>query len=175
MATTRRSKKVNSPLSTKFHHFNCLVLYSILVCWRSDTDGWFQGRNQKKISGGGKVTFGNYYDVTDLQLTMMRFFAVISLPTVVEQPFHSVGAGPSLTGSQWCPASQFEICAPPFHVWLAGCCIHPILCLKMWPPLWLLAPPAAKSWRWACGGAMGVRSRGQNWHFLPLLIGIRIK
>jgi len=37
---------------------------------------------------------------------------------------------------QWYPA-------PPFHVWLPCCCIHPALYLKM---LWFLAPPA-KSWR----------------------------
>jgi len=33
-----------------------------------------QGRNQRKISGGAKVTFGNDYDVIDVQSTMMRPF-----------------------------------------------------------------------------------------------------
>jgi len=27
-------------------------------------------------------------------------------------------------GRQWCPALPFEICAPSFHVWPHGCCIH---------------------------------------------------
>jgi len=40
------------------------------------------------------------------------------------------------------PCPPFKICAP-FHVWPPGCCIHPILYLKMLPPLWFL-PPAAK-------------------------------
>jgi len=34
-----------------------------------------------------EVTFGNDYDVIDVQSTMMRLFALISLPTVVEEPF----------------------------------------------------------------------------------------
>jgi len=29
-------------------------------------------------------------------------------------------------GGKWCPALSFEICAPPFHVWPPGCCLHPI-------------------------------------------------
>jgi len=42
-------------------------------------------------------------------------------------------SGPSPAGGQWCPG-------PPFHVWPSGCCIHPILYLKMCPPpLWCLA------------------------------------
>jgi len=47
-------------------------------------------------------------------------------------------------------ASGARHCDPPFHVWLPGCCIHPILYFKM-PPcgFW---PPAAKSWQraWFC-------------------------
>jgi len=35
---------------------------------------------------------------------------------------------------QWCPVPPFKICAPLFHVWPPGCCIHPILYWKMCPP-----------------------------------------
>jgi len=47
---------------------------------------------------------------------------------------------------KWCPSPHLK-CVPPFHVWPPGCCIHPILYLKMIPPLRCLSPPAAKSWR----------------------------
>jgi len=42
-----------------------------LVCTRC---GKTQGRNQQKISEGAEVTFGNDYDVIDVQSTMMRPF-----------------------------------------------------------------------------------------------------
>jgi len=48
------------------------------------------------------------------------------------------------------PGPSFEICAPhftfgPLVAAYIQCCI-----LKMWTPLWFLAPPAGKSWRRAC-------------------------
>jgi len=69
-----------------------------------------------------------------------------------------VTAGPSPAGGQWCPAPPYKIGAPPFHVWLLGCCIHLIPYFKnvaplsgFWPLLLVfLDPPAAKSWRRAC-------------------------
>jgi len=38
------------------------------------------------------------------------------------------------------PGPPFEIVAPPFHVWLPGCCIHPILYFKNVPPLLVFGP-----------------------------------
>ena len=49
-------------------------------------------------------------------------------------------AGPSPAGGQWRPAPPFEIGAPPFHVWLPGCCIHPILYFKIVAPLLVFGP-----------------------------------
>jgi len=42
-----------------------------LICTRCDKT---QGCNQRKISEGTEVTFGNDYDVIDVQSTMMRPF-----------------------------------------------------------------------------------------------------
>jgi len=42
-----------------------------LVCTRYDKT---QGRNQRKILEGAEVTFGNDYDVINVQSTMMRPF-----------------------------------------------------------------------------------------------------
>ena len=52
---------------------------------------------------------------------------------------------------QRCPATPFKICAP--HVWPPVAAYIKYCILKMCPPLWLLAPPAAKSWRrvWSFG------------------------
>ena len=43
----------------------------------------------------------------------------------------SIQPGPSPARGQWCPAPPFKFCAPHFNVWSPGCCIHPILYLKM--------------------------------------------
>jgi len=61
---------------TNFHLF-CICLdknficFIVLVCTRCDKT---QGRNQRNISEGAEVTFGNDYDVIDVQSTMMRPF-----------------------------------------------------------------------------------------------------
>jgi len=55
--------------------------------------------------------------------------------------------GPSPAGGSGARPPILNLC-PSFHVWLPGCCIHPILYLKyVPPPLLFLARPAAKSWR----------------------------
>ena len=43
---------------------------------------------------------------------------------------HPKRSGPSPAGGAVVPGPQFEIGAPPFHVWPTGCCIHPILYFK---------------------------------------------
>jgi len=52
----------------------------------------------------------------------------------------NIASGSLPAGGQWCPAPPFQICAPPFHVWPPGCCIHPIQYFKNVPPFWFLAP-----------------------------------
>ena len=56
----------------------------------------------------------------------------------------SLLSGPSPAEGPVVPAPPLEICAPPFHVWHPGCCIHPIQYFKnvdspsgFWPPLLL--------------------------------------
>ena len=65
-----------------------------------------------------------------------------------------IWSGPSPAGGPVVPGPPFEICAPPFHVWPPGCCIHLIQYFKnvvppshFWPLLLVFGPPAAKSWR----------------------------
>jgi len=41
---------------------------------------------------------------------------------------------------QWCPASLFEICVPPFDVWPHGCCIHLIQSFQNVAPLLVFGP-----------------------------------
>jgi len=61
---------------TNFHPF-CVYLdknfvcFIVLICTRFDKT---QGRNQGRISEGAEVTFGNDYDVIDVQSTTMRPF-----------------------------------------------------------------------------------------------------
>jgi len=57
----------------------------------------------------------------------------------------------------------FQICAPPFHVWPPGCCMHPIFCLRNVDPLWVLAPFAAKSCRRACKELDAFRLHEDAW------------
>jgi len=46
-----------------------------------------QGRNQRKISGWLNALLATIMTSSMCSLTMMRLFALISLPTVVEEPF----------------------------------------------------------------------------------------
>jgi len=56
-------------------------------------------------------------------------------------------SGPSPAGGAVVPGPPFEICAPQFHVWPPGCCIHPIQYFKnvappsgFWPILFFSHP-----------------------------------
>jgi len=53
-------------------------------------------------------------------------------------------------GGQWCSASPFEIGAPHFAFGPPVAAYIQYCILKMWPPFWVLAPPASKSRRRAC-------------------------
>ena len=61
-----------------------------------------QGRSQRKISGVVKVTFGNDYDVIDVQSTMMRLFCYDQLTNIGGGTFYIAG-GPwaSEGGTKW--------------------------------------------------------------------------
>jgi len=66
-------------------------------------------------------------------------------------------AGSSPAGGPVVPGPPIWNRCPPFHVWSLGCCIHPILYLKIvthpsgfWPLHLVSGPPAVKSWRRAC-------------------------
>ena len=87
-----------------------------------------------------------------LQTTEVLFQAAVHTRICEDEALNRscLSPGPSPAGGQWCPAPPFEIGALPFHIWIPGCYIHPILYFKMWHPFWFLAPPAAKSWRRAC-------------------------
>ena len=73
-------------------------------------------------------------------------------PTCLSAKLHLCRAVASGTASGARP--PFEICAPSFHVWPPGCCIHPIQYFKNVPPLLVFGPLAAKSWRraYTCAG-----------------------
>jgi len=66
-----------------------------------------QGRNQRKIFWGGKATFGNEYDVIDVQSTMMRLFCYDHLT--------NIGGGTVfIVGEPWAPAGRTKWAfAPP--------------------------------------------------------------
>jgi len=51
-----------------------------------------QGRNQRKISEGAEITFGNDHDVIDVQSTIMRPFCYDQLSNNDGGPFSNVGA-----------------------------------------------------------------------------------
>jgi len=61
-------------------------------------------------------------------------------PETISPLFADLSQGRRQRGGQWCPAPAFEIGAPLFHVWLPGCCIHPILYFKNVPPLLVFGP-----------------------------------
>ena len=58
--------------------------------------------------------------------------------------------GPSPAGEAVVPGSPFEIGAPHFTFGPPVAAYIQYCILKMWPPFWFLAPPAAKSWRRTC-------------------------
>jgi len=69
----------------------------------------------------------------------------------------------------------FEICAPPFHVWPPGCCIHPIQYFQnvaspsgFWPLLLIFGLPAAKSWQRA--RILYLKNVASFWFLAPLLL-----
>ena len=56
----------------------------------------------RKFRGGGKVTFGNDYDVIDVQSTMMRLFCYDQLTNIGGGTFFIVGAmGVHRGGTKW--------------------------------------------------------------------------
>jgi len=63
---------------------------------------------------------------------------------------YSMVSGSSPAGGPVVPGPPFEIGDPHFTFGLTVAEYIQYCILKMWPPFWYLAPPAAKSWRRAC-------------------------
>jgi len=57
---------------------------------------------------------------------------------------HVSEPGPSPAGGPVMPGPPFKFCAPPFHVWFTGCCIHPIWRFKNVVPLLVFGPPCCE-------------------------------
>jgi len=72
------------------------------------SDAKYQGRNQRKISGGRSL-FDNDYDVIDVQSNMTRLFCYDQLTNSGGGTFFIVGAMGVHRGSKWAFAAPLGI------------------------------------------------------------------